>query len=143
MKGEQQSESVGVEPPKRVYEKGEKRLKHVGRSAEATVDTGNPRKVVGKCPNNIPDDKKAQVLQTAIAESPDERDSQFPSRMFAVYQGVIYDCRTTTRGKSYHAFPYHGDMLRGLHDLLAQSVDALENPRAFKLWVAKHVILIG
>ncbi len=126
-------------PPQRKYDKGEKRLKHVGPSAEATVDTGNPKKVVGKCPNNIPDDKKLEVLNSAIAESPEERNLPFPARMFAVYQGVVYNCRTTTRGESYHAFPYHGEMARGLYDKLATSEDARKHSKAFRNWMAKHV----
>ena len=131
------------EPPRRKYEKGDKRLKHVGRTATATVDDGNPKKVIGKCPNNIPDATKEAVLQTAIPELPTDRNVDFPWRMFAVHEGVIYDCRTTTRGQSYHAFPYHGEMLRSLHDRLERSDDAKAHAREFKHWVAKHVKVIG
>lgn len=129
--------------PQRQYEKGEKRYKHVGKAAEATIDEGNPAKVVGKCPNNITDQVKLRVLKGAIAELPAEANEPFPSRMFAVHDGVIYDCRTTTLGKSYHAFPYHREMLRSLRDRLAQTQDAQANSKAFKRWIAKHVKLIG
>jgi hypothetical protein len=130
-------------PSRRKYEKGEKRLKHVGSTATATVDDGNPKKVIGKCPNNIPDATKEAVLQTAIPELSADRDVDFPWRLFAVHEGVIYDCRTTTRGQSYHAFPYHGEMLRSLHDRLEQSEDAKAHAREFKHWVSKHVKVIG
>jgi hypothetical protein len=129
--------------PRRKYEKGEKRFKHVGRSATASVDEGNPKKVVGKCPNNIPDATKEAVLQTAIPDASPDRNNPFPWRMFAVHEGVIYDCRTTTRDSSYHAFPYHGEMLRSLHDELEQTDDAKAHSREFKRWVAKHVKVIG
>lgn len=127
----------------RKYDKGERRFKHVGRAAEATIDDGNPKKVVGKCPNDIADSKKVEILATAVAASTEEKNEPFPSRMFAVYEGVIYDCRTTTFGESYHAFPYHGDLSKRLHDDLEQSVDAKMNPNAFKQWVAKHVRVVG
>lgn len=138
-----QTRMSSAEAPQRKYEKGEKRFKHVGKSAEASVDDGNPKKVIGKCPNNIADSVKLQVLKTAIAELPDEANETFPSRMFAVYEGVIYDCRTTTLDQSYHAFPYHGEMLRSLHDRLAQTADAKEHSKAFKSWTAKHIKVIG
>lgn len=139
----QRTIGAAITPQRRQYEKGERRYKHVGRSAEAAVDEGNPAKVVGKCPNNIPDQVKEHVLGGAIAELPGEAGELFPSRMFAVYEGVIYDCRTTSVGRSYHAFPYHGEMLRSLHDRLARSSDASTHFKAFNDWTAKHVKVIG
>ncbi len=135
-----QTSTTTVKTPQREYEKGEKRYKHVGKSAEATIDDGNPAKVVGKCPNNIADPIKRQVLNEAIAELAAEAIEPFPSRMFGVHEGVIYDCRTTTLD---NAFPYHGEMLRSLHDRLAQTKDAQTHTKAFKRWTAKHVKVIG
>lgn len=138
-----QTSTKGAKAPQREYDKGERRYKHVGKSAEATIDDGNPAKVIGKCPNNIADPVKLTVLKDAIAELPAEANELFPSCMFAVHEGVIYDCRTTSIGKSYHAFPYHGEMLRSLHERLAQTADAQTHSKAFKRWTAKHVKVIG
>src|SRR5271166_6437308 len=53
----------------REYDKGERRFKHVGKGPKPYIefDARQPRKWVGKCPDSIPDSKKKELLNRAIA----------------------------------------------------------------------------
>jgi len=132
---------VGV-PPKR-YDKGERRYKHVGRSASAAVDLGNPKKVVGKCPNNIPQALRVKLLQTAISAKPIDPELGYAKHLYLTYQGIIYECATSDFGLTYHAYPYHGVMRRSLLNALRGSIDATLNPVAFGQWEQAHIEVRG
>ena len=43
----------------------------------------------------------------------EDEDSDVPSRIYNVYMGVVYEARRTEYGKSFHGFPWRGDMAIG------------------------------
>lgn len=102
--------------PRRRYEKGENRRKHVGRSDEPEIsfDGRNPKHYVGLCPRGIPDELLAQLLNEAIADGNGDREIDFPKRLHVVHDGALYRAETTDWGKSFHAFPYRGKLGKSL-----------------------------
>ena len=110
----------------RRYDKGSGRYKHVGTQPFAVIefDDGNPKKWVGKCPTGISDPERERLLNNAISGSNGDRDVDFPAKLYTVYNGTIYEGRTTTRGYSYHGFPYKGNLAQNILDMLKK-----ERPR--------------
>ena len=128
--------------PGRRYDKGERRLKHVGRSATATIDDGNPKKKVGKCPNNIAQTQRELLLQNAIP-APGAPTAPYAKRLYLTHEGVIYECQTSDQGSTYHAYPYDGRMRRALVDALRALPDAMAHKVQFDEWVDEHINLVG
>ena len=87
------------------YDPGVGRCKHRWNRDEAGhVWVGNRR--VGKCPKSLrPEDAEA-ALNLGF-EYFDERNTNddYPSRIFAVVDGVVYRAMPTVPGVSYHGFP--------------------------------------
>jgi hypothetical protein len=138
---EQGEAATGGRPPRLVYDKGERRHKHVSRSARAEIvfERGNPKRAVGRCPNDIDQTTREALLQTAIPSPNGDRDLDAPRILYAVYQGVIYEARTSDGGRSYHAYPYHGPLsgrlIRSLRDMTVDS--GFEE--AFEAWIRTHI----
>lgn len=131
-----------VEQPKRRYDKGERRFKHVGRDAEATVEfvDGNPKMAVGKCPNNLSVEECETILADAVGGPNGDRELDFPKKLYAVHHGVIYEAQTTDWGKSYHGYPFHGRLTRRLLESLRQIAVNKECETEFKIWVKRHIV---
>ncbi len=115
-----------MESPKRAYQKGEGRYKHVGKSGEPEIsfDNGNPKHYVGLCPMGIPDELRTELLNEAIADDNGDRELDFPKRLHVVHNGAVYRAETTDWGKSYHAFPYRGKLGRKLLTALGEMAEA-------------------
>ena len=127
----------------RRYDKGERRHKHSGKSASATIDMGNPKRVIGKCPNNIMQAQRERLLQAAITLAPVDPELGYNKHLYLSYEGTIYECATSDYGTTYHAYPYHGSMLRGLIAALRAQPDAQSYPVEFDRWIRDHVGVRG
>lgn len=134
-----QSQATPPSLPARRYDKGERRHKHSGREATASVDLGNPKKVVGKCPNNIAQSLREELLQKAIVLETPDAGSNYDKYLYLTYEGIVYECATSDFGTSYHAYPYHGKMLSSSVEKLRVLPDAKAHPDAFQSWVDDHV----
>jgi hypothetical protein len=123
------------------YDKGERRFKHVGRGSEPYIeyDERQPRKWIGKCPNDIPDAKKAELLNKAIPAPNGDREAEYAKRLYAVYRGAIYEAQTSDGGASYHAYPYRGKLSKPLVEALEAMAIAEGALDAFKDWIDKHI----
>jgi hypothetical protein len=105
---------VAVKPPAltgdapRRYDKGERRFKHAGSTPvpEIAFEAGSLRKAIGKCPNTIGSAKRQELLDTAVAGPIGDRSLGVAKTLYAVYEGVIYEARTSDAGMSYHAYPF-------------------------------------
>jgi hypothetical protein len=92
-----------------LYERGEHRKKHCWKYPHAAIqiDRGH---LVGKCPNTLTDVLAETILRSAIEEpDPFELPGQaksHPKRLYAVYEGVIYEAVPTNPGRSYHGYPW-------------------------------------
>ena len=129
----------------RVYDKGERRFKHVGTTAEPEIEfhSDNPKHWVGKCPNNISDADKNQLLNEAIAEENGDREIDFPKKLYVVDRGAIYRAQTTDRGRSYHGYPYRGKLGRRLIQELEKIAIRKHCEDGFKQWVKKYIEFNG
>ncbi len=136
---------MGVAPSDRVYDKGEGRLKHVGKSdaPEISFQDGNPKHRIGRCPSNIPDEQKLELLNEAISGGNGDRELDFPKRLHVVHEGAIYRAETTDWGKSYHAYPYAGKLGKALLTELGAMADQKGCRAEFDKWVTIHIELHG
>jgi hypothetical protein len=123
----------------RRYDKGERRVKHVGSTsaAEIVFEAGNPRKVVGKCPNTITPALRQKLLGSAIPGPNGDRVLEAAKKLYAVYEGVIYEAQTSDAGMTYHAYPYHGPLNGRLIKTLRPMVSGFENE--FENWIKVHI----
>jgi hypothetical protein len=129
----------------RKYDKGERRFKHVGKGSKPYIefDQRQPRKWVGKCPDTIPDARKKELLNAAIAAPIGDRDVDYVKQLYVVHEGAIYEAQTSDAGRSYHAYPYKGRLSRSiLRELEAMAVN--ENTvQAFNDWVSNYIEVGG
>ncbi len=128
-------------PPPRRYDKGERRFKHVGKEPFAAIVfiDDNPKMAVGKCPNNLDVAACEEILVDAIAGSNGDRDIDFPKKLYAVHDGVIYEAQTTDWGKSYHGYPFRGHLSRKLLKKLQEIAAEKECETEFESWVKRHI----
>ncbi len=129
----------------RAYDKGERRFKHVGQGPDPYIvfDEHQPRKWVGKCPDNIPDATKHEVLNGAIAAPNGDREASYAKRLYAVYRGAIYEAQTSDGGSTYHAYPYKGKLSKALVQALEVMAIAEGTLETFKDWIDKHIGIGG
>ena len=126
---------------RRIYDKGERRHKHAGNNAFAEVafEHDNPKRAIGKCPNNVGQATREALLQEAIPAPNGDRDADFPKALYAVHDGVIYEAQTSDAGRSYHAYPYHGPLAGRLVNALWLKAQGGGSESAFENWVKTHV----
>jgi hypothetical protein len=129
----------------RAYDKGERRFKHVGKGPKPYIefDARQPRKWVGKCPDAIPDSKKKELLNRAIAAPNGDRDVDFVKRLHVVHEGAIYEAQTSDAGRSYHAYPYKGRLSSSLLRELEEMAIEEGTVQGFRDWVGKHIEVGG
>lgn len=126
---------------KRIYDKGERRHKHVGSKDEPEFqhDDSNPKKIIGKCPKNVPDDERDRLLQEAIYLDDVESDLAVPKRIYAVYKGAIYEAQTSDFGKTYHAYPFRGKLSAKIIERLKSMADEEKCRDEFDGWVKRYI----
>jgi hypothetical protein len=127
-----------------IYDKGDRRHKHVGRNPYPEFRSENdPRRVVGLCPNNLAHSDHQRLLQRAIPDGNGDRSINFPKRLHVVHEGTIYRAETTDWGKSYHGYPYRGKMGRGLLQKLREMATENDCVTEFDDWVENYIELHG
>ena len=127
--------------PNRVYDKGERRYKHAGLTSEAEIvfEHDNPKRAIGKCPNNIHRTEREALLEKAIPASLGDRDLAVPKSLFVVHKGVIYEAQTSDGGTSYHAYPFHGRLKGRLIKALRAMPTCIGYEKEFDDWVKAHI----
>lgn len=134
-------------PPQRRYDKGLNRRKHVGTSNRPSIefDDSEPKKWVGKCPNNrtLPDDLKHALLNEAIPGPQGDRGVDYVKTLFVVHDGTIYAAQTSDAGVTYHGYPFKGGMSRATLQRLKEMAEAKDCEKEFREWVKAHIILHG
>ena len=129
----------------RTDDKGERRFKHVGKGPKPTIefDERQPRKWIGKCPDTIPDARKKELLDAAIAAPIGDRDVDYAKQLYVVHEGAIYEAQTSDAGRSYHAYPYKGRLSRNLLRELEAMATRDNTVQAFEDWVSLYIDIGG
>lgn len=123
-----------------VYDKGERRYKHVGRNPYPEFkNEDDPKRIVGLCPNNLTESDNQSLLNEAIPGANGDRSIDFPKRLFVVHEGAIYRAETSDWGKSYHGYPYRGKMGRALLGRLRKMAGVKRCENEFDDWVDTHI----
>jgi hypothetical protein len=131
-----------VTPVERRYDKGERRFKHVGSGEKPEFEKG-PRGVVGKCPATIPAEERDRLLNMAVPLSNGDRDLTSPKKIYAVYQGAVYEAQTSDYGRTYHAYPFRGKLSSAIIALLAKMADDEGCRPEFNTWVDNFITRHG
>jgi hypothetical protein len=63
--------------------------------------------LVAKCPNGMSLEQAEDLLNDGIEWSPRGWLNDYPQRIYAVLDGVLYRAMPTNPGASYHGFPEH------------------------------------
>jgi hypothetical protein len=123
----------------RVYDKGEGRFKHVGRNPfpEIVLNNGNPKKPIGKCPNNISDTERQLLLDRAIPWP--EGDDEKPVNLYAVHQGAVYEAMSSDNGATWHGYPFAGSLSSRLVEKLRGRAEEIGCGEGFKDWERNHL----
>jgi hypothetical protein len=123
------------------YEKGEHRRKHTWSKTEAGF-IGSHKGAKGMCPRCVSEKEAGEVLNRGIPLR--NFSTELPDRIYAVFQGVIYEAVPNNIGKSYHAYPWRGD-LRGRPRLPRVIINQLEKQaqaegteKEFKKWLKEY-----
>ena len=122
------------------YERGEHRYKHCWNENHAGFEPGH-RGPIGKCPNTLRDEEAQALLESGIAFFKNEGDS-YPSHIYNVHRGVIYEASPTNPGKSYHGYPWRGkrhQIPRRILDELEQRAIEGGDGREFDKWLKNYM----
>lgn len=90
------------------YDRGLHRHKHRWKHDVADFQQSG-KGYVGKCPKHITRDLAEIIMNSGIPVFENEY-IPYPERIYAVYQGVIYELVPTVPGESYHGYPWRGDL---------------------------------
>lgn len=90
------------------YDRGQHRHKHRWKFDYAEFQPSR-KGYVGKCPKHITRELAEKIVNSGVPVYEVEG-SPYPERIYAVYQGTIYEAVPTVPGKSYHGYPWRGDL---------------------------------
>ena len=124
------------------YERGEGRYKHRWSNDYAGFVPGK-KGPIGKCPKSI-DLKTAEQLLSRGVPFYESADDDWPARIYAVHRGVSYEAVTTTPGRSYHGYPWRGDLQgrsqlpRSIINQLRQQAESTNDQQVFYKWLSDY-----
>jgi hypothetical protein len=124
-----------------LYDPGEHRTKHCGLSVDAQFEMNGSIKI-GKCPSSLSKQVAQTLLQTGLPD-PDTLENGHPKRIYAVYDGVVYQAVPTIPGISYHGFPWcgkpgHNRLPRAIKRELEQWAAETGCSDKLKEWLKNH-----
>lgn len=131
--------------PARRYDKGERRYKHVGKGPKPYIefDKRQPRRWIGKCPDNLNGNDLQALLDQAIAGPNGDREIAAPKKLYTFAHGAIYEAQTSDFGVSYHGYPYRGKLSRTLIDLLRDKAERAGALDSFEKWMKENIEVHG
>lgn len=132
-------------PVSRRYDKGERRFKHVGKGTKPVIEieSGNPKKKVGKCPTGISQTELENLLNSAVEAPNGDRDLGVTKKLYVVHKGAIYEAQTSDGGSTYHGYPYEGKLSGAILDKLREMAVKEDSTEEFSNWVKKHIVRHG
>jgi len=126
---------------KRVYDKGDRRLKHVNTKPSPAFEivNGNPKRVIGKCPSGMTSTLLDTLVNEAIAPYDLPAGAAFHKRLYVIHEGAIYEAQSSDHGKSYHGYPYKGKLSSGLIERLREMARFKKCSDEYERWVDSHI----
>jgi len=126
---------------RRHYDKGERRLKHVGKGPDPVIefDDSQPKKWIGKCPSTLSEEDRATLLNEAVAAPNGDRDLPIAKKLYVVHNGAIYEAQTSDRGRTYHGYPYKGKLSASILKELATMAKNKNCSELYHKWVDEHI----
>ncbi|SRR6266702_4408524 len=118
------------------YERGEGRFKHCWSNPYPGF-VPSQKGAIGKCPSTINDQVAQSLLNEGVPFFEYDED-EYPSRIYSVYQGVIYEAVPTNPGVSYHGFPWRGRLPKKIISLLEVKAKATGHDTEFKRWLKSN-----
>lgn len=113
--------------------------KHAWSQTKAGFTTVGTDKFVGKCPSDMTVELAQDLLNDALPWSPTNWRSDYPKRLYAVRDGVLYRASPTNPGRSYHGFPEHPSRFpagaRDLRDALLSMAAADGCEQELRRWM--------
>lgn len=127
--------------PQRKYDKGDRRTKHVHTSDQPAIVQvgGNPKLVIGKCPNRMSNDLLQQLVNEAIPAPNAQPDLSFHKRIYVVHEGAIYEAQSSDQGHSYHGYPYKGRLSSSIINSLKQMATQKNCSKELDNWIKKYI----
>lgn len=119
------------------YDPGQGRTKHKWNRDEAGFKPSK-RGAVGKCPKILKDDEREALLNDGVPFFDFEED-EHPSRIYNVHNGVIYEAQPTEYGKSYHGYPWQGDLPKRILHILEIRAEKAGCLKELKKWLKEHL----
>lgn len=130
------------------YERGEHRYKHRWKNDFPGFQPREPkRSSIGKCPKHVDEEIAQQALNNGVPffdmPGDDTCCDAFPSKIYTVYQGVIYEAAVTTPGESFHGYPWralpgHPPLPKTILRELEKKITKDEEKQIFKAWLRKY-----
>lgn len=123
------------------YDPGEHRHKHCWSESRADFrESGSS--FIGKCPNTLSKIEAEIILNQAVFE-PLEEGQEYPEKLWAVHEGVIYEAVPTEPGKSYHGYPWRGKpgaekLPRTIKKALSEMAEKNQCSDDFKNWLKQY-----
>ena len=126
---------------RRSYDKGDRRYKHVNTAASPRFVTkhGNPKHVIGQCPNGMSAALLDHLVNEAFPTSSDSSCTAFPKRVYVVHDGAIYQAMTSDQGKTYHGYPYQGKLSSSMLTALRKMAINKGCLGGFDQWVDRYI----
>jgi hypothetical protein len=130
------------------YERGEHRRKQRWKNDFPGFEPSDPKKSsIGKCPKHVNEAIAREALNSGVpffdsSEAEDEGNA-FSSKIYMVYQGVIYEAAVTTPGKSFHGYPWRAlpgrpSLPKSILHKLEIKIKTEEEKQIFKEWLKKY-----
>lgn len=119
-------------------ERGDGRNKHRWKQDYAGFVPGK-KGPIGKCPKSI-DLRAAEQLLNRGVSFYESADDGWPARSYAIHRGVIYEAVMTAPGRSYHGYPWRGDLPgrsqlpRSIVNQLRRQAESTNDLEAFDTW---------
>ena len=117
---------TGVELPRFRYEPDEKpKNKHRGVQPYprfVRVRYGEKVQIVSKCPSSLTNEQAEDLLNRGIPRFNPRKSDQYPTEIYSVLDGTVYQAVPTRLGASYHGFPALPKDLRSLPKAIKDAI---------------------
>jgi hypothetical protein len=126
--------------PKLVYDRGERRRRHLWNQPRAGFRPEGPH-LVGKCDNRITDEIATRLLNEGIRW--DAEEGTLPASVLNIFEGAVYVAVLTPGSNTYHGYPWRQRapgkrMPLRVKRLLLERAEEQGCRREIERWIESH-----